>query len=165
MCDMPANLSRFVPKPRPDVFRITKTNHNILQGAVPPDVRATDEQLSKISDWITENAERYWLQENGPLRPRTKGGADVIIVDDPQMPQLISIAKEQDEQRPILFRSHIEVRDDLVQVSRSLLRPTSTDMLTATGRRKCCRPCLEVYVAERPESRHVHQSSSSHLRS
>ncbi|KAK5090433.1 hypothetical protein LTR05_000605 [Lithohypha guttulata] len=109
------HMEWFVPKPRPDVFRITKTNHNILQGAVPPDVRATDEQLSKISDWITENAKRYWLQEKGPLRPRTEGGADVIIVDDPQMPQLISIAKEQDEQRPILFRSHIEVRDDLVQ--------------------------------------------------
>lgn len=107
---------RFVPKPRPDVFRITKTNHNILQGAVGPEVRATDEQLGKITSWIKDNAERYWLKDKGPLKPPSEGGADVIFVDDPQMPELISIAKEQDPNRPVLFRSHIEVRDDLVQV-------------------------------------------------
>ena len=111
-----AHISRFVPKPRPDVFRITKTNHNILQGAVGPDVRSTDEQLQKIKDWIIDNAKRYWLTDKGPLRAPAEGGADVIIVDDPQMPELIPIAKKQDPNRPVLFRSHIEVRDDLVQV-------------------------------------------------
>ncbi|KIW70024.1 hypothetical protein PV04_02335 [Phialophora macrospora] len=104
----------FVPKPRPDVFRITKTNHNILQGVVPPEVRATDEQLGKIKEWIVDNAERYWVRDSGPLSAPEDGGADVIIIDDPQMPQLIPIAKRIAPNRPIIFRSHIEVRDDLV---------------------------------------------------
>lgn len=106
--------NRFVPKPRPDVFRITKTNHNILQGAVDPKVRATDEQLGSIKQWIVQNAERYWLGEDGPLRAPADGGADVIIIDDPQMPALIPLAKKEAPDRPIIFRSHIEVRDDLV---------------------------------------------------
>ncbi|ETI19643.1 hypothetical protein G647_08655 [Cladophialophora carrionii CBS 160.54] len=104
----------FVPKPRPDVFRITKTNHNILQGVVPPDVRATDEQLGKIKEWIVDNAERYWVRDSGPLSAPQDGGADVIMIDDPQMPELIPIAKRIAPDRPIIFRSHIEVRDDLV---------------------------------------------------
>ncbi|KAI1609378.1 trehalose synthase (Ccg-9) [Exophiala viscosa] len=108
------NVEWFVPKPRPDVFRITKTNHNILQGAVPPDVRATDEQLGKIKEWIQENAVRFWLSGDGPLSKPEDGGADVIIIDDPQMPELIPIAKREAPNRPIIFRCHIEVRDDLV---------------------------------------------------
>jgi hypothetical protein len=81
---------------------------------VPPTVRATDEQLGSIKQWIVENAERYWLGENGPLRAPADGGADVIIIDDPQMPALIPFAKREAPDRPIIFRSHIEVRDDLV---------------------------------------------------
>ncbi|KIX07780.1 uncharacterized protein Z518_02434 [Rhinocladiella mackenziei CBS 650.93] len=109
------NVEWFVPKPRPDVFRITKTNHNILQGVVPPDVRATDGHLAKIKQWIIDNAERYWLGEEGPLRAPEEGGADVVIIDDPQMPELIPIARKMSPERPIIFRSHIEVRDDLVR--------------------------------------------------
>ncbi|KAJ9605924.1 hypothetical protein H2200_009773 [Cladophialophora chaetospira] len=108
------NVEWFVPKPRPDVFRITKTNHNILQGVVPSDVRATDEQLGKIKEWIVDNAERYWVGEGGPLSAPEDGGADVIVVEDPQMPELIPIAKKAAPDRPVIFRSHIEVRDDLV---------------------------------------------------
>ena len=109
-------INRFVPKPRPDVFRITKTNHNIIQGAADPDVHATDEQLEKLKSWIIHNAKRYWLKKGGPLKAPSEGGAHVIIVDDPQMPELIPIAKKEDPNRPVIFRSLIEVRDDLVQV-------------------------------------------------
>lgn len=104
-----------MPTPRQEVFRITKTNHNILQGVADPSVRATDEQLDKIENWVKDNASRYWLSEDGPLLPPSKGGADVIIVDDPQMPEIIPLAKEAAPDRPVIFRSHIEVRDDLVQ--------------------------------------------------
>lgn len=107
-------LCRFVPKPRPDVFRVTKNNHNILQGVVPPDVRSTDTELAKIKEWILDNAERYWMGESGPLRAPEDGGADVIIIDDPQMPELIPIAKKFAPNRPVIFRCHIEVRDDLI---------------------------------------------------
>lgn len=66
-----------------------------------------------LDDWALHNAEHYWLRNKGPLAPRSNGGADVIIVDDPQMPSLVKIAKEQDPDRPVIFRSHIQVRADL----------------------------------------------------
>jgi len=82
---------------------------------VGPEVRQTQEDLDKIKDWVKVNSERYWLEKNGPLAARSDGGADIIIVDDPQMPELIPLAKEADPDRPVIFRCHIEVRDDLVQ--------------------------------------------------
>jgi len=109
------NIEWFVPRPRPDVFRVTKTNHNILQGTVGPDVTQSDEDVEKIVDWVKNNAERYWLKKGGPLSSRANGGADIVIIDDPQMPELIPLAKNADKERPVIFRSHIQIRNDLVQ--------------------------------------------------
>lgn len=106
--------ARYVPKPKPGVFRITKTNHNILQGVSRPDERITEEQKKSLNDWIRENAERYWLSPGGPLSSTSQGGADVIIVDDPQMHGLIPLAKAAAAKRPVIYRSHIEIRSDLV---------------------------------------------------
>jgi alpha,alpha-trehalose phosphorylase (configuration-retaining) len=64
-------------------------------------------------EWIHENANRYWLCEGGPLTPPSEGGADIIIVDDPQMPGLIPLAKKAAPERPVIFRSHIQIRSDL----------------------------------------------------
>lgn len=105
---------RYVPKPDPDVFRITKTNHNILQGVADPDERLGDEQAEKIRSWTETNARDFWLGEGGPLRSVKDGGAHIVIVDDPQMPYLCRMAKEADPNRPVIFRSHIQVRADLV---------------------------------------------------
>lgn len=69
-----------VPKPRPGVFRITKNIHNILQGVSHPDQRVTAEEKQAIIDWITDNANRYWFSEGGPLCSPKDGGADVVIV-------------------------------------------------------------------------------------
>ena len=69
-----------MPKPRPGVFRITKNIHNILQGVSHPDQRISAEEKQAIIDWITENANRYWFSEDGPLRAPEEGGADVVIV-------------------------------------------------------------------------------------
>jgi hypothetical protein len=107
-------VHRYVPKPRPDVFRVTKTNHNILQGVSHPDERLTSENKKLLQGWIEENAKRYWARPGGPLLAPSEGGADVIIVDDPQMPGLIPIAKKLAPNRPIIFRSHIQIRSDLV---------------------------------------------------
>lgn len=105
----------WVPKPKPEVFRVTKTNHNILQGVAAPDERLTEEKQKLIHDWITTNAERFWTRSGGPLAARSKGGADVVIVDDPQMPDIVTIAKRQDPDRPVIFRSHIQIRSDLAE--------------------------------------------------
>jgi alpha,alpha-trehalose phosphorylase (configuration-retaining) len=106
-------VHRYVPKPKPEVFRITKTNHNILQGVADPSERITKAKEEILDKWATDNAERFWLGEEGPLLPPSEGGAHVIIVDDPQMPILVKLAKQEDPTRPVIFRSHIQVRADL----------------------------------------------------
>ncbi|KAL1642495.1 hypothetical protein SLS61_009646 [Didymella pomorum] len=103
----------YVPRPKPKVFRITKNNHNILQGVDQTGLRLNQESITELDRWAKENADRYWIAEEGPLASRKNGGADVIIVDDPQMPSLVKIAKELDPTRPVIFRSHIQVRADL----------------------------------------------------
>ncbi|KAF8751454.1 Glycosyl transferases group 1 [Rhizoctonia solani] len=101
----------YVPKPSPAVFRTTKNNHNILQGVSAPDVRLTKERQEEFTAWIEYNAHRYWVSEGGPLAP---GGVDVAFIDDPQMPGLIPLIKKVRPDLPIIYRSHIEIRSDLV---------------------------------------------------
>ncbi|CAE6442867.1 unnamed protein product [Rhizoctonia solani] len=101
----------YVPKPSPAVFRTTKNNHNILQGVSAPDVRLTRERQEEFTAWIEYNANRYWVSEGGPLAP---GGVDVAFIDDPQMPGLIPLIKKVRPDLPIIYRSHIEIRSDLV---------------------------------------------------
>ncbi|EFW99034.1 trehalose synthase [Grosmannia clavigera kw1407] len=110
------DLTWYVPKPRPGVFRITKNMHNILQGVSHPDQRISPEEKASIIDWISENANRYWFSEGGPLRPAEEGGADVVMIDDPQMPGIIPMIKRLTPNRPVLYRSHIQIRSDLVAV-------------------------------------------------
>ncbi|KFY53838.1 hypothetical protein V497_08162, partial [Pseudogymnoascus sp. VKM F-4516 (FW-969)] len=107
------DLRWYVPKPKPGVFRVTKTIHNILQGVAEPGVRISDEEKAAVDGWITEHAERYWLCKKGPLQPPSEGGADIIIIDDPQMPSLIPLIKLITPDRPVLYRSHIQIRSDL----------------------------------------------------
>ncbi|CAG9982635.1 unnamed protein product [Clonostachys byssicola] len=113
------DLTWYVPKPRPGVFRITKNIHNILQGVADPDQRISEEEKATIVDWIDENANRYWLSEGGPLRPPEEGGADVVMIDDPQMPALIPLIKKLTPDRPVLYRSHIQIRNDLTAIDGS----------------------------------------------
>ncbi|KAI2601998.1 glycosyltransferase family 4 protein [Hypoxylon sp. NC1633] len=113
------DLTWYVPKPRPGVFRITKNMHNILQGVAKPDERIHPDEQQTITDWIAENANRYWLSKGGPLRPVEEGGADIVVIDDPQMPGLIQLIKKVTPNRPVIYRSHIQIRSDLVAQSGS----------------------------------------------
>ncbi|EMT72112.1 Trehalose phosphorylase [Fusarium odoratissimum] len=108
------DLSWYVPKPLPTALRITKNIHNILQGVSPTSQRITAEEKKAVIHWITENAYRYWLSESGPLRPAEEGGAHIIIIDDPQMPGLIPLIKRFTPDRPVVYRSHIQIRSDLI---------------------------------------------------
>ncbi|KAI0876133.1 glycosyltransferase family 4 protein [Hypoxylon argillaceum] len=109
------DLNWYVPKPRPGVFRSTKDMHNILQGVNKPDKRLTQDEQDEITDWITHNAKAYWLSSGGPLRPVEEGGAHIIVVDDPQMPTLIPLIKKLTPNRPVIYRSHIQIRSDLIE--------------------------------------------------
>ncbi|PCH38476.1 glycosyltransferase family 4 protein [Wolfiporia cocos MD-104 SS10] len=105
----------YVPNPSPSVFRTTKNNHNILQGVADPKLRLTQEQKENFDQWILKNGLR-WTAEGGPL---AKGGVDIAFVDDPQMPGLIPLIKRVRPDMPIIYRSHIEIRSDLVNVKGS----------------------------------------------
>ncbi|OJJ97125.1 hypothetical protein ASPACDRAFT_1858587 [Aspergillus aculeatus ATCC 16872] len=118
------DLKWYVPKPRPGVFRITKNNHNILQGVAPPGTRFTAQDKEILRDWVFENAERFWLKQSEPPGvswlekhalsfPALAGGADIIVIDDPQLPFLIPMIKQRTPHRPVIFRSHIQIRSDL----------------------------------------------------
>lgn len=72
---------RWVPRPKPEVSRITKTMHNILQGTAQPAQRFTSEQQRTVNEWILDNANRFWSFPSGPLAPRSHGGADLVIID------------------------------------------------------------------------------------
>ncbi|KAG5354226.1 hypothetical protein C0989_003739 [Termitomyces sp. Mn162] len=105
----------YVPNPSPSVFRTTKNNHNILQGVASPDLRLTQEAKDAFDAWILKNGLR-WTAEGGPLAP---GGVDIAFIDDPQMPGLIPLIRKVRPELPIVYRSHIEIRSDLVHVKGS----------------------------------------------
>lgn len=104
-----------MPNPSPSVFRTTKNNHNILQGVADPNLRLTKEAAENFDAWILKNGLR-WTAEGGPLAP---GGVDVAFIDDPQMPGLIPLIRKIRPEVPIVYRSHIEIRSDLVHVAGS----------------------------------------------
>ncbi|KIM49416.1 glycosyltransferase family 4 protein [Hebeloma cylindrosporum] len=106
------DVAWYVPNPSPSVFRTTKNNHNILQGVAAPDLRLTQEAKDGFDAWILKNGLR-WTAEGGPL---AEGGVDVAFIDDPQMPGLIPLIKKIRPELPIVYRSHIEIRSDLVHV-------------------------------------------------
>ncbi|KAG0641034.1 glycosyltransferase family 4 protein [Tuber brumale] len=103
----------YIPEPDSEASRVTKTNHNILQGVADLEARFGAEGQAILDKWMRKNAERYWLSPGGPL---ASGGADVVIIDDPQMPVLIPLIKKTRPQVKIIYRSHIEVRKDLVAI-------------------------------------------------
>ncbi|KAI0928061.1 hypothetical protein AcW2_004194 [Taiwanofungus camphoratus] len=105
----------YVPNPSPSVFRTTKNNHNILQGVADLNLRLTKDAKDQFDQWILKNGLR-WTAEGGPLAP---GGVDIAFVDDPQMPGLIPLIKRVRPDMPIIYRSHIEIRSDLVHVKGS----------------------------------------------
>ncbi|KAL7896881.1 glycosyltransferase family 4 protein [Trichoderma sp. SZMC 28014] len=113
------DLRWYVPKPHPGVFRITKNIHNTLQGVNPEGEPISAGAKNAIVDWISDNANRYWFSDGGPLCRPEKGGADVVIIDDPQMPCLIPLIKKLTPSRPVFYRSHIQIRADLIDMAGS----------------------------------------------
>ncbi|GFG25083.1 trehalose phosphorylase [Aspergillus udagawae] len=103
----------YVPQPRSGVFRITKMNHNIFQGVAKPNDYLTAENEEQLRRWVSVNSKRSWSCLGGPLDHPSNGGAHIVVVDDPQLPDLIPIAKEKAPERPVIFRSHIQIRVDL----------------------------------------------------
>ncbi|RKP35012.1 hypothetical protein BJ085DRAFT_17728 [Dimargaris cristalligena] len=105
----------YVAKPNPAVFQITKCKfHNVLQGVAKPDLRLTDDEKKLYIEWCEMNFDRYWITPKGPVQ-----SSDVIIMDDPQLAGIIPRIKESNPNCKIIFRSHIEIRSDLVAIEGS----------------------------------------------
>ncbi|KAG1176211.1 hypothetical protein G6F70_006073 [Rhizopus microsporus] len=101
----------YVARPKPEVFDITKRKfHNVLQGVAPPDVYLTETDKQIFIDWSNENAKRFWLDDKGPIK-----NSDVIVIDDPQVCGIIPHIREHAPNTKIIFRSHIEIRADLIK--------------------------------------------------
>jgi len=97
----------FVMKPKPEIFDITKGKfHNVLHAVAKPDVHLTDQDKALFEQWSRDNFEKGWKEVIPHL--------DVIAIDDPQPSGLIPFIKELNPRCKIIFRSHIQVRADLV---------------------------------------------------
>lgn len=105
------NAHWFVMKPNPEVFEITKKKfHNVLQGVAPKDTEFTDANAATYEKWCMTNVDSYWKDEDSPV---TK--ADVIVIDDPQPSGMIPLLKKINPHATFVYRSHIEVRSDLIK--------------------------------------------------
>ncbi|KAG0746771.1 hypothetical protein G6F57_001437 [Rhizopus arrhizus] len=101
----------YVVRPKPDMFDITKRKfHNVLQGVSSPDGYLTDKEKEKFIDWTDENVSRFWLKDDGPIK-----NSDVIVIDDPQVCGIIPYIRKYVPETKIIFRSHIEIRSDLIE--------------------------------------------------
>lgn len=94
------------------MFRVTKNNHNILQGVADPSLRLQEKDIRRWENWVRYNADAYWTCKNGPLSKEKC--VNVTVIDDPQLAALIPIVKESHPEMPIVYRSHIELRGDLI---------------------------------------------------
>jgi hypothetical protein len=77
-----------------------------------------DEEL-EILEWVYENARRYWLQHNGPLQPRSKGGVNVVVIDSAPLLSLALLSKQQDPGRPVLYENRLMVQNNMAEDSNS----------------------------------------------
>ncbi|KAJ1677695.1 hypothetical protein EV182_005621, partial [Spiromyces aspiralis] len=108
----------YVAKPNPEVFVITKRKfHNVLQGVAPdiPENHLTEQDMDLWLEWCKSNFDRYWGHKGGVVE-RT----DVIIIDDPQVTGIIPEIKRVNPRCRIIYRSHIEIRSDLVAIEGSM---------------------------------------------
>ncbi|KAI9253925.1 hypothetical protein BDA99DRAFT_587086 [Phascolomyces articulosus] len=103
----------FVMRPKPEIFRITKQKfHNILQGVASPEIELNEYDKDAFIEWTAENVDRFFSEEKGPIKT-----SDIFVIDDPQVcgliPHIRKHAKSKDVK--IIFRSHIEIRADLLR--------------------------------------------------
>lgn len=106
----------FVMKPNPEVFEITKKKfHNVLQGVAPTDTNLTSKDIELYEKWCQSNMHNYWNDEDSPVNK-----ADVIVLDDPQPSGMIPALKISNPTATIVYRSHIELRTDLMRKKHSI---------------------------------------------
>lgn len=89
------------------VFEVTKTKfHNILQGVA-----------GRNNPLLEQDKKRYnaWIAKNAALLEPVYRNAQVVVIDDPQPSGLIPYIKKANPQVKIIYRSHIQIRADLLR--------------------------------------------------
>ncbi|GAA6057866.1 hypothetical protein JCM3770_002729 [Rhodotorula araucariae] len=110
----------YVPDGDPSVFNITKRKfHNVLQGVADDDILLHEDDMVLFEAWTKHNYERFWAGEDSPLKR-----LDVAIIDDPQLTALIPIIRRESPRTKIVFRSHIQIRADLVDKGDKQIKAT-----------------------------------------
>ncbi|KZV97732.1 UDP-Glycosyltransferase/glycogen phosphorylase [Exidia glandulosa HHB12029] len=108
----------FVPQGDSAVFDVTKRKlHNVLQGVAPPGTVLTKEEKELFERWTEWNYNKFWKDDSEERESPLK--ADIIVIDDPQLTALIPIARRVNPKAKIIFRSHIEIRSDLIDAGTS----------------------------------------------
>jgi len=103
----------YVMKPSPDVFEITKKKiHNVLQGV--SNLKLTEKDKELHINWCKDNYNEYW-KDLTIIKT-----ADIIVIDDPQPCPLIPILRQNNKNAKIVYRSHIELRSDLINDSNTV---------------------------------------------
>ncbi|OGM43803.1 putative heat shock trehalose synthase [Aspergillus bombycis] len=114
------NAKWYVPKPRPGMISIIRKMQDSLEGLnAPGDFLTIDEELL-ILQWVYENARRYRLCEDDPLQARSKGGADIVIIDDVSLTPAALLSKQIDPKRPVIFENRVQIQRSVLQDLRNL---------------------------------------------
>lgn len=92
--------------PNDQVFAVTKNKfHNILQGVAGRTAPLNERERRIYLAWIAKNAEL--------LEPAYRD-ADVVVIDDPQPSGLIPYIEKVNPKAHLIYRSHIQIRSDLL---------------------------------------------------
>jgi len=101
------DASWYVMSPNEEAFKVTKLKfHNVLQAIAPKSTVLNSQDKAVYKDWIGYNAEF--------LLPAYRN-ADVVIIDDPQPSGLIPYIRKANPRAKIIYRSHIQIRSDLIR--------------------------------------------------
>jgi alpha,alpha-trehalose phosphorylase (configuration-retaining) len=96
-----------VPEGHPVVFNITKKHiHNVLQGVSQHGETLGPTEISYFEAWTLANWQAFW-RDSGIFDDR------LVVIDDPQLSELIPLIKEKNPDTKIIFRSHIRIQSSL----------------------------------------------------
>ncbi|KAB8245553.1 hypothetical protein BDV35DRAFT_381375 [Aspergillus flavus] len=109
------NVQWYVPKPRPGINSIIRKMQDSLEGLGERDDSITVDEEMCILQWVYENARRYWLCEDDPLQARSKGGADIVVIDDVPLTPAALLSKQTDPGRPVIFENRLQVQKGALQ--------------------------------------------------
>ncbi|GAA6005919.1 hypothetical protein JCM11491_004060 [Sporobolomyces phaffii] len=114
----------YVPPGDPNVFNVTKRKfHNVLQGVAPASSILTRQDKQLYQRWTAWYFSTLWKDADGD-GSEFLNGFDVVVIDDPQVLGLVPVIRRLSPRTKIIYRSHIQIRSDLVDQGAAQQRET-----------------------------------------